>query len=59
MISFTFLDLKTNLLNFGQLQEKMYEILINNGVYPVQNDNLGLITQIKMTVNRMFPSQSQ
>lgn len=32
-----------------------YEILIKNGIRNIQDNNLGLTTQIKMTANRMFP----
>nr|XP_048331640.1 uncharacterized protein LOC125422966 [Ziziphus jujuba var. spinosa] len=48
-------DLKSNLLSVGQLQEKGYEISIKDGVCQIQDDNLGLIAQIRMTTNRMFP----
>ncbi|GKV03282.1 hypothetical protein SLEP1_g15614 [Rubroshorea leprosula] len=46
---------KTNLLSIGQLQEKGYEIIIKNGVCRIQDSKLGLIAQVKMTANRMFP----
>ena len=45
------LDLKTNLLSVGQLQEKGYEISIKNGVCQIQDK---LIAQVNMTTNRMF-----
>ncbi|GKV39214.1 hypothetical protein SLEP1_g47020 [Rubroshorea leprosula] len=48
-------ELKTNLLSIGQLQEKGYEIIIKNGVCRIQDSKLGLIAQVKMTANRMFP----
>ncbi|KAF2310285.1 hypothetical protein GH714_007584 [Hevea brasiliensis] len=48
-------DLKTNLLSVGQLQEKGYEIQIKDGIFRLLDDNLGLIAQVKMTTNRMFP----
>lgn len=48
-------DLKTNLLSVGQLQEKGYKIIIKNGVCLIQDANLGLIAQVNMTENRMFP----
>ncbi|KAL0310411.1 UNVERIFIED_CONTAM: Histone acetyltransferase HAC1 [Sesamum calycinum] len=38
-------NLKTNLLNVDQLQEKGYEIFIKNGVCRVQDEKLGLIAQ--------------
>ena len=52
-------DLKTNLLSVGQLQEKGYEISIKNGVCRIQDDKLGLIAQVEMTTNRMFPLHLQ
>ncbi|KAF7147957.1 hypothetical protein RHSIM_Rhsim03G0172600 [Rhododendron simsii] len=48
-------DLKTNLLSVGQLQEKGYEISIKGGVCQIQDAKLGLIAQVNMTANRMFP----
>ncbi|GMI66347.1 hypothetical protein HRI_000304000 [Hibiscus trionum] len=48
-------DLKTNLLSVGQLQEKGYEIFIKDGVCRIQDENLGLIAQVNMTTNWMFP----
>jgi len=48
-------DLKTNLLSMGQLQEKGYEISFKDGVCQIQDAKIGLIAQIKMTTNRMFP----
>ena len=48
-------DLKTNLLSVGQLQEKGYEIFIKDGVCRIQDEKLGLIAQVNMTTNRMFP----
>ncbi|KAL0287793.1 UNVERIFIED_CONTAM: Retrovirus-related Pol polyprotein from transposon TNT 1-94 [Sesamum angustifolium] len=48
-------NLKTNLLSVGQLQEKGYKIVIKNGVCRVQDEKLGLIAQVNMTSNRMFP----
>ncbi|GKV36625.1 hypothetical protein SLEP1_g44733 [Rubroshorea leprosula] len=48
-------ELKTNLLSIGQLQEKGYEIIIKNGVCRIQDSKFGLIAQVKMTANRMFP----
>ncbi|GKV32516.1 hypothetical protein SLEP1_g41114 [Rubroshorea leprosula] len=48
-------ELKTNLLSIGQLQEKGYEIIIKNRVCQIQDSKLGLIAQVKMTTNRMFP----
>ena len=48
-------DLKTNLLSVGQLQEKIYEIFIKDGVFQIQDAKLGIIAQVNMTVNRTFP----
>ena len=48
-------DLKTNLLSVGQLLEKGYEISIKDGVCQIRDAKLGLIAQVKMTANRMFP----
>ena len=48
-------NLKTNLLSVGQLQEKGYEIFIKDGVCLIQDAKLGLIAQVNMTMNRMFP----
>ncbi|KAA3486842.1 Retrovirus-related Pol polyprotein from transposon TNT 1-94 [Gossypium australe] len=48
-------DLKTNLLSIGQLQKKGYEISIKDGVCRIQDEKLGLIAQVDMTPNRMFP----
>lgn len=48
-------DLRTNLLNVGQLLEKGYGISIKNGVYRIEDEKLGLIAQVNMTANRMFP----
>ncbi|XP_068650707.1 uncharacterized protein [Aristolochia californica] len=47
-------NLKTNLLRVGQLQEKVYEIVIKDGVCQIQDAKLGLIAQVNMTVNHMF-----
>ncbi|XP_024042855.1 uncharacterized protein LOC112099667 [Citrus clementina] len=48
-------ELKTNLFSVGQLQEKGYEISIKEGVFRIHDEKLGLIAQVKMTANRMFP----
>ena len=48
-------DLRTNLLIVGQLLEKGYGISIKNGVYRIEDEKLGLIAQVNMTANRMFP----
>lgn len=51
--------LKSNLLSVGQLQEKGYEIIIKDGVCRIQDPMKGLITQVSMTANRMFPLSIQ
>ena len=48
-------DLKTNLLNMGQLQEKGYEIFIKDEVCLVCDVKIGLIAQVNMIANCMFP----
>jgi hypothetical protein len=48
-------NLKANLLSAGQLQEKGYGICIKNGVCRIEDEKLGLIAQVNMTANRMFP----
>ena len=48
-------DLKTNLLSAGKLQEKGYEISIKDGVCRIKDEKLGLIAQVNMMPNRMFP----
>ena len=48
-------DLKTNLLSVGQLQEKGFEINIKDGVCCIQNKEKGLVAEINMTSNHMFP----
>lgn len=49
------LDLKTNLLSVGQLQEKGFEIKIKDGVCCIQNKEKGLVAEINMASNCMFP----
>ncbi|RDX68692.1 hypothetical protein CR513_52293, partial [Mucuna pruriens] len=45
----------TNLLSICQLQEKRYEITIKDDVCRIHDVKLGLIAQVKMTTNRLFP----
>jgi len=47
-------ELKTNLLSLGQLQEKGFSILIQNGMCKVFHPKHGLILQTKMQGNKMF-----
>lgn len=51
---FFVLDLKTNLVSVAQLQENIYEILIKDRVYSVEDEKLGLIPLVRMTTNQMF-----
>lgn len=48
-------SLKTNLLSWGQLQEKGYKINIEDGQCRVQDSKQVLIAQAKISKNRMFP----
>lgn len=48
-------DLKTKLISVGQLQEKGYEVTIKDGVCQVREDEMGLVTRVNMTANRLFP----
>ena len=48
-------DLKTNLLSVGQLLEKGYELSIKDGTCRIQDVDIGLIAQVNMTANQMFP----
>lgn len=48
------LELKNNLLNIGQLQEKGLTILIKGGVCKIYHPLKGLIIQTKMSINKMF-----
>ncbi|XP_074556816.1 uncharacterized protein LOC141812704 [Curcuma longa] len=52
------IDLKTNLLSVGQLQEKGYEIAIKEGVCRIQDAKLGLIAQVHMTANPKFDDEA-
>ena len=47
--------MRTKLLSIGQLQENRYEISVKDGVYIIQDEKLGLIDQVNMTANQMFP----
>lgn len=47
--------LKNNLLSIGQLQGKDYEFIIKNGTCRIQHPKKGLIAEVTMTQNRMFP----
>ena len=47
-------ELKNNLLNMGQLQEKGIAILIKNNMCKLFHDSRGLIMKSEMSANRMF-----
>lgn len=47
-------ELKNNLLNIGQLQERGLAILIQSGKCNIYHPTRGLIIQTDMTANRMF-----
>jgi hypothetical protein len=47
--------LKSNLLSIGQLQEKGYVIVIKDKKCQIQDPKQGLIAEVGMTRNRMFP----
>lgn len=47
-------ELKNNLLSLGQLQEKCLTIMIQRGACKVYHEEKGLITECKMSTNRMF-----
>lgn len=49
------LNLNINLLSVSQLKEKEYNILIKDGVCRIQDAKFGLIAQVNMTTNRIFP----
>lgn len=52
-------ELKSNILSMGQLQEKEYTITIQMGCCQVTHPWKGLIAEIRMTTNRMFPLHIQ
>ena len=55
---FYVLDLKSNLLSLGQLQEKGYVATIKNiGAFEIYDSKKGPITQAKMLPNRLFSLQ--
>jgi hypothetical protein len=56
---FYILDLKSNLLSLGQLQEKGYVTTIKDGVCEVYDPTRGLVAHAKMTPNILFPLQIQ
>ncbi|PRQ55987.1 putative RNA-directed DNA polymerase [Rosa chinensis] len=52
-------DLKSNLISIGQLQEKGYTIIMRKGCCQIMHPEKGLIAQVTMTTNRMFPLHIQ
>lgn len=52
---FYVLELKSNLIGMGQLQERDYTIVIKKGCCSIQHLEKGIIAQIVMTPNRLFP----
>ena len=47
-------DLRNNLLNIGQLQERGLNILFKGGICKVYHPGRGLIIQTDMSIYRMF-----
>ena len=47
-------ELKNNLISLGQLQEKKVTIIIQHGACKIYHEEKGLITESRMSVNRMF-----
>ena len=45
------------MLNLGQLQEKGYMAIINNGICEIYDSKKGLVACAKMTSNRLFSLQ--
>lgn len=52
-------ELRSNLTSLGQLQEKGFSILIQKNCCQILHPKKGLIMQVEMTPNRMFPLQTQ
>lgn len=52
-------DLKSNLISIEQLQEKEYTVIMRKGCCQVIHPEKGLIAQVTMTTNRMFPLHIQ
>lgn len=48
-------ELKSNLLSIGQLQEKEFAIIIQGNCCQIRHPKKGLIAQVNMTANRLFP----
>jgi hypothetical protein len=56
---FYVLDLKSNLISMGQLQERGYIIIIQQSRCQIHHPEKGLIAEEKITTNRMFPLHIQ
>lgn len=56
---FYVLELKSNLISLGQLQEKGLAILIQKNVCQIHHHEKGLIIEVEMGPNRMFPLQTK
>ncbi|XP_022866554.1 uncharacterized protein LOC111386325 [Olea europaea var. sylvestris] len=52
-------DLRNDVLSMGQLQEKGYTDTIKEGICEIYDPKRGLIAQVKMSQNRLFPLQIQ
>ncbi|KAA0058510.1 Retrovirus-related Pol polyprotein from transposon TNT 1-94 [Cucumis melo var. makuwa] len=48
-------DLKTKLFSVSKLLEKGYELSVKDGICRIQDIEMGLIAQVNMIANRMFP----
>lgn len=47
-------ELTSDIVSLGKLQEKRYELDIKNGFSQIQDNNLGLSAQDKITTTTMF-----
>lgn len=47
--------LKSNLISLGHLQEKGFSIVIQKSYCQIHHPHKGLVAEVKMTENRMFP----
>ncbi|CAB4284036.1 unnamed protein product [Prunus armeniaca] len=52
-------ELRSNLISLGQLQEKGFAILIQKNCCQIHHLEKGLIMQVEMASNIMFPLQTQ
>ena len=56
---FCVLELKSNLISIGQLQEKVCTIVLKDNFCQFHHLKKGLIAQVTMTAKRMFPVYTQ